>query len=315
MAACARDRPGYDDDIVLPDSTPLECGRSVETARRSEPAVACADHYSRSHSRWCWGMRLTARRAGGHDPRRDSCLRSASTQRPWPALRAGTRRSRGRARAHGPSAPSGARCRARTRRLEQQPGRAGRTWADSRGSGLGAAWRRPTRSFAGHRQRHRSRPPRGSTSPRRPGRPLTKTDAKCHTGLDGLRTLVSVARRPQRVGAVAASATDWQVGRRRAVLRDGGPGLEPGTPCLCKARPPTYPDRAGCVPGAVAKVPKSAHWVQPNAPLPCWHRARHECTRARSAAPRGRMPTHASRVVVVLDPRSSPSTRAARRGQ
>jgi hypothetical protein len=58
MAAFARDCPGYWDRIVLLDSTPVECGRSVETARRSELAPACAHHFSRSHSRWFWGMRL-----------------------------------------------------------------------------------------------------------------------------------------------------------------------------------------------------------------------------------------------------------------
>jgi hypothetical protein len=58
MAAFARDSPGYWDQIVLLDSTPVECGRSIETARRSQLAVACAHHYSRSHSRWFWGMRL-----------------------------------------------------------------------------------------------------------------------------------------------------------------------------------------------------------------------------------------------------------------
>jgi hypothetical protein len=58
MAAFAQDCPGYWDRIVLLDSTPVECGRSVETARRSELAPACAHHLSRSHSRWFWGMRL-----------------------------------------------------------------------------------------------------------------------------------------------------------------------------------------------------------------------------------------------------------------
>lgn len=58
MAAFARDSPGATDSIVLLDSTPVECGRSVETSRRSELAIACAHHYSRSHSRWFWGMRL-----------------------------------------------------------------------------------------------------------------------------------------------------------------------------------------------------------------------------------------------------------------
>lgn len=43
---------------MLLDSTPVECGRSVETARRSELADACGYGYCRSHSRFCWGMRL-----------------------------------------------------------------------------------------------------------------------------------------------------------------------------------------------------------------------------------------------------------------
>jgi hypothetical protein len=57
-AMFAQDSPGYYDEVVLLDSTPVECGRSVETARRSALAAACAHHYSRSHSRWFWGMRL-----------------------------------------------------------------------------------------------------------------------------------------------------------------------------------------------------------------------------------------------------------------
>ena len=40
-AVFAQDSPGYFDDVVLVDSTPVECGRSVETARRSELADAC----------------------------------------------------------------------------------------------------------------------------------------------------------------------------------------------------------------------------------------------------------------------------------
>jgi hypothetical protein len=54
----AQDSPGWRDEIVLLDSTPVECGRSVETARRSELADACGYGYCRSHSRWFWGMRL-----------------------------------------------------------------------------------------------------------------------------------------------------------------------------------------------------------------------------------------------------------------
>lgn len=54
----AADSPGHSDSVVLLDSTPVECGRSVETVRRSRLADACAYGYCRSHSRWFWGMRL-----------------------------------------------------------------------------------------------------------------------------------------------------------------------------------------------------------------------------------------------------------------
>src|SRR5919107_2163526 len=69
MACFARDCPGYWDQICLLDSTPVECGRSVETSRRSELAPACAHHYSRSHSRWFWGMRLHLLAAADGTPR------------------------------------------------------------------------------------------------------------------------------------------------------------------------------------------------------------------------------------------------------
>jgi hypothetical protein len=54
----AADCPGHSDPVVLLDSTPVECGRSLETVRRSELADACGYGYCRSHSRWFWGMRL-----------------------------------------------------------------------------------------------------------------------------------------------------------------------------------------------------------------------------------------------------------------
>jgi hypothetical protein len=50
--------PGADDDLLLLDSTPVECARSVETVRRSALAEICGYGYSRSHSRWFWGCRL-----------------------------------------------------------------------------------------------------------------------------------------------------------------------------------------------------------------------------------------------------------------
>jgi Transposase DDE domain len=54
----AAQSPGSRDDVVLLDSTPVECGRSLETVRRSRLADVCGYGYSRSHSRWFWGMRL-----------------------------------------------------------------------------------------------------------------------------------------------------------------------------------------------------------------------------------------------------------------
>jgi hypothetical protein len=57
-AMFAADSPGHRDTVVLVDSTPVECGRSVETSRRSELAAACAHGREHTHSRWFWGMRL-----------------------------------------------------------------------------------------------------------------------------------------------------------------------------------------------------------------------------------------------------------------
>ena len=54
----AAQSPGASDDVLLLDSTPVECGRSLETVRRSQLADLCGYGYSRSHSRWFWGMRL-----------------------------------------------------------------------------------------------------------------------------------------------------------------------------------------------------------------------------------------------------------------
>jgi len=54
----AAESPGFHDDLLLIDSTPVECARSVETTRRS--ALADAADYGRcaSHSRFFWGFRL-----------------------------------------------------------------------------------------------------------------------------------------------------------------------------------------------------------------------------------------------------------------
>jgi hypothetical protein len=54
----ARDSPGFHDDLLLVDSTPVECARSVETTRRSQLADAADYGYCTSHSRYFWGFRL-----------------------------------------------------------------------------------------------------------------------------------------------------------------------------------------------------------------------------------------------------------------
>ncbi|MCA1681499.1 MAG: IS982 family transposase [Actinobacteria bacterium] len=69
IAIFAQDCAGFFDSVVLIDSTPVECGRSVDTSRRSALQPACAHHYSRSHSRWFWGMRLHLLAASDGTPR------------------------------------------------------------------------------------------------------------------------------------------------------------------------------------------------------------------------------------------------------
>ena len=58
IGALARDCPSFHDDVWVVDSTPVECGRSRETQRRSEFAGWAAYGYCASHSRWFWGLRL-----------------------------------------------------------------------------------------------------------------------------------------------------------------------------------------------------------------------------------------------------------------
>ena len=58
IAVFASDSPGFHDDLVLVDSTPVECARSIETTRRSQLADAADYGYCASHSRFFWGFRL-----------------------------------------------------------------------------------------------------------------------------------------------------------------------------------------------------------------------------------------------------------------
>ena len=54
----AADTDLWTDPVWLVDSTPVECGRSRPTARRSALAGIAGYGYCPSHSRWFWGLRL-----------------------------------------------------------------------------------------------------------------------------------------------------------------------------------------------------------------------------------------------------------------
>ncbi|MFE0153398.1 IS982 family transposase [Nonomuraea sp. NPDC059007] len=53
-----RDTTLWSDDVWVADSTPVECGRSRQTARRSALAGWAEYGYCASHSRFFWGLRL-----------------------------------------------------------------------------------------------------------------------------------------------------------------------------------------------------------------------------------------------------------------
>jgi hypothetical protein len=60
--------PSFCDRIRLLDSTPVPCGQSRETVKRSEFAGHAGYGYCRSHSRWFWGFRLYLLCAGDGMP-------------------------------------------------------------------------------------------------------------------------------------------------------------------------------------------------------------------------------------------------------
>jgi hypothetical protein len=60
MGVFASQSPGFEDDLLLIDSTPVECARSRETAQRSALGDAADYGYCTSHSRYFWGFRLHA---------------------------------------------------------------------------------------------------------------------------------------------------------------------------------------------------------------------------------------------------------------
>lgn len=58
ITALAKDTPSWHDVLRLVDSTPLPCGMSRETVKRSDLAGHAGYGYCASHSRYFWGFRL-----------------------------------------------------------------------------------------------------------------------------------------------------------------------------------------------------------------------------------------------------------------
>jgi hypothetical protein len=54
----ARQSPSWYDQVRLIDATPVPCGTSRETVRRSELAGWAGYGYCAAHSRWYWGLKL-----------------------------------------------------------------------------------------------------------------------------------------------------------------------------------------------------------------------------------------------------------------
>jgi hypothetical protein len=58
IQAVAADTDLWHDDVWVTDSTPVECGRSRPTVKRSDLAGWAGYGFCASHSRWFWGLRL-----------------------------------------------------------------------------------------------------------------------------------------------------------------------------------------------------------------------------------------------------------------
>jgi Transposase DDE domain len=69
LGVFASQSPGFEDDLLLVDSTPIECARSRETVKRSALADFADYGYCTSHSRFFWGFRLHALFAPDGTPR------------------------------------------------------------------------------------------------------------------------------------------------------------------------------------------------------------------------------------------------------
>jgi hypothetical protein len=77
----AMDTSLWSDDVWVVDSTPVECGRSRETARRSDAAGWAEYGYCASHSRYFWGLRSPVSSAKVRVPRRE--LKGELPLVPW----------------------------------------------------------------------------------------------------------------------------------------------------------------------------------------------------------------------------------------
>jgi hypothetical protein len=69
LSVFAAQSPGADDDLLLVDSTPVECARSRETVKRSQLADAADYGWHTSQHRFFWGFRLHALFAPDRTPR------------------------------------------------------------------------------------------------------------------------------------------------------------------------------------------------------------------------------------------------------
>jgi hypothetical protein len=97
IGALARDTTLWSDDVWLADSTPVECGRSRETAKRSDLAGFAEYGYCASHSRYflggcgctccapCTGCRSGSRSPAPRPTNAIPCCTSSAPTRRWPA--------------------------------------------------------------------------------------------------------------------------------------------------------------------------------------------------------------------------------------
>jgi hypothetical protein len=75
MDYLAREVPSWQDQVRLIDATPVPCGTSRQTVKRSELAGWAGYRYCAAHSRWYWGLKLYLPTTPGRMPV-DWCLAS-----------------------------------------------------------------------------------------------------------------------------------------------------------------------------------------------------------------------------------------------